>query len=130
MGCVSVLGGARSGSRLGNSCELTTPVSEAYVATGPGTYAPGRVIDKTGLTDKYDFHFEVAEAFVGSAFAPGPSPAAQAGYEGMLDVSEPCGGPNLFTALEKQLGLRLTKTKTTIEVLVVDHALRVPTENR
>jgi len=37
--------------------------------------------------------------------------------------------PDLFAALEQQLGLRLEASKTTIEVVVVDHVEKVPTEN-
>jgi uncharacterized protein (TIGR03435 family) len=98
--------------------------------TGPNTWAPGRIVDKTGLTGKYDFHLRIAGALgIGSALEAQQSVAATAGPEGMLDVNDPGGGPDLFTALEKQLGLTLTKTKTMIDMLVIDHALRTPTEN-
>jgi uncharacterized protein (TIGR03435 family) len=38
-------------------------------------------------------------------------------------------GPTLFAALKNQLGLRLVGGKEPIDVLVVDHADRVPTPN-
>jgi len=38
-------------------------------------------------------------------------------------------GPTLFNALEKQLGLRLEVSKTTLDALIIDHAEKVPTEN-
>ncbi|HWZ82659.1 MAG TPA: TIGR03435 family protein [Terriglobales bacterium] len=47
----------------------------------------------------------------------------------MLDIQDPGSGPDVFTAIEKQLGLKLTKGKSVLEVLVIDHAERIPTEN-
>ena len=77
----------------------------------------GRVVDKTELNGKYDFHLEYSGGLVGAALQP-------------LSVDDQAvSGPDLFTALEKQLGLRLEKTKVPLDVLVIDHADRVPTEN-
>jgi len=38
-------------------------------------------------------------------------------------------GPSLPTALQEQLGPKLVATKTPVEVFVIDHVERVPTEN-
>ena len=38
-------------------------------------------------------------------------------------------GPSLFTAVQETLGLRLESAKGPVDVLVVDHVNRSPTEN-
>lgn len=80
-----------------------------------------RVVDKTGLTGLYEFRLE----FEGTIAMPGapPPPAVDA-----LDPGE--GSPNLFTALEKQLGLKLVKAKSIpVDLLIVDRLDKTPTEN-
>jgi uncharacterized protein (TIGR03435 family) len=37
--------------------------------------------------------------------------------------------PDLFAAVQQQLGLRLEASKTTVEVIMVDHVEKVPIEN-
>ncbi len=69
------------------------------------------VIDKAGLTGKYDFELD---------YHP-DSTASGAVTEG--------AAPSVFDALEKQLGLKLVAAKASFDVIVVDHANRVPTAN-
>ena len=62
------------------------------------------VIDKTGLTGKYDFDL---------TWSPN---------------NEPDSGPSIFTAVEEQLGLKLESAKAPVDVVVIDHLER-PSEN-
>jgi uncharacterized protein (TIGR03435 family) len=70
------------------------------------------VIDMTGLEGTYDIRLEFAETRSGPLVGA-PDPQA----------------PELFTALTEQLGLRLESRRGPVVVLVVDSALRQPTEN-
>jgi uncharacterized protein (TIGR03435 family) len=38
-------------------------------------------------------------------------------------------GPTIYAAIQDQLGLRLEQKKGQIDLLVIDHAEKVPTEN-
>jgi uncharacterized protein (TIGR03435 family) len=73
--------------------------------------------DKTGLTGTYDFTMD----FLQPARAAYPS---QAPAEGASDPA-----PDVFAALERQLGLRLASSKAVDKVLVVDRVNVTPTEN-
>lgn len=72
------------------------------------------IVDKTGLPGFYDFTFELA---------PPPPPASIGGDSGPAPQ-----GPDLFTALREQLGLKLEPQKTPVQVMVIDH-IEKPSEN-
>jgi len=74
------------------------------------------VIDKTGLTGVFDFNLE---------WAPDGTPCEAAGPATITEA-----GPSLFTALQERLGLKLETRKSPIEILVADHAQRVPAGNQ
>jgi len=87
-----------------------------------------RVVDKTGLTGTYEFTLE----FAGSIRLPGMMPPAPAGGEpGVPLASDPAeGAPDIFAAVQEQLGLRLVKVRDVpVDMLIVDNADKVPTEN-
>jgi uncharacterized protein (TIGR03435 family) len=69
-----------------------------------------QVLDKTGLTGKYDFTLEYS-------------------LRDLPGASDDDSVPSLFSALPQQLGLRLEDKKAPFDLIVVDHAERVPTEN-
>jgi uncharacterized protein (TIGR03435 family) len=84
-----------------------------------------RVVDKTGLTGTYEFTLE----FAGSM---GMMPSAPvSGEPGMPLASDPTeGAPDIFTAVQKQLGLKLVKVRDIpVDMLIVENADKVPTAN-
>lgn len=76
------------------------------------------VVDKTGLTGKYDFTLK---------WTPdnAPAPGTPEADNGTPKADAP---PGLFTALEEQLGLKLEAQKGSVETLVIDSIDR-PTAN-
>jgi uncharacterized protein (TIGR03435 family) len=83
------------------------------------------VVDKTGLTGKYDIDLkwepdEGAGAMMRGPVGGGPPPADAPAAEGT--------GPSVFTAVQEQLGLKLEPQKTPVDVIVIDH-IEQPTEN-
>ncbi len=85
----------------------------------------GRSVDKTGLTRRYDFTLELSPDGL-PWLTPRASPRASP-QPGAID--DPGGAPTLFGALEKQLGLKLEKSKTQLDVFVIDRMDKRPTEN-
>jgi uncharacterized protein (TIGR03435 family) len=82
-------------------------VTMATFASQLSTVLARVVVDKTGLTDRYDIKLEW-----------------------VLELEAATGdGPSVLTAIQDQLGLKLEAGKGQVEVIVIDHVERVPTEN-
>jgi len=98
------------------------------VVSGPVSSLPamlsrtlGRtVVDKTGLTGKYDMQMDWTpdEAQLGQ-FQPPP---------GVERPTFPDGGPSIYTAMQEQLGLKLESAKGPVDVLAIEKAEK-PGEN-
>jgi uncharacterized protein (TIGR03435 family) len=73
------------------------------------------VVDKTGLTARYDFDLEFTpdESLFGGALGKGADDSAK---------------PGLFAAIQQQLGLRLEATRGLVSLLIIDH-VEHPSEN-
>jgi uncharacterized protein (TIGR03435 family) len=69
------------------------------------------VVDKTGIEGVYDFELRWTDDDRNSG------------------GSDADAAPSLFTAIQETLGLRLQRQKVPVEMVVVDHVERVPTEN-
>jgi uncharacterized protein (TIGR03435 family) len=83
------------------------------------------VVDKTGLTGKYDFYVEFAPTS-GSIGLPGPGLDAPRPPQ---SGTAPDLGLDLATAIQQQLGLRLVGSKGKLDVIVVDKINPTPTDN-
>ncbi len=73
------------------------------------------VMDKTGLTDRFDFHLKFA------------SDGAQFGGTVAQTNDPDNAAPSLFTAIQ-ELGLKLQPAKDPVEVVVIDD-IELPSEN-
>ncbi len=83
------------------------------------------VVDKTGLTGKYDFKLQwTPDESEGAMFkGPGTGPQGTAS-----PPASDTSGPSIFTAIQEQLGLKLESQKGPVEVLVIDRVEK-PSEN-
>jgi uncharacterized protein (TIGR03435 family) len=70
------------------------------------------VIDKTGLTERYNYVLSF-------------SPMTPQSGDNVAEFAP----PDFFTAVQKQLGLKLEPAKDIMDVVVVDHMEQMPTEN-
>lgn len=69
------------------------------------------VVDHTGLTDRYDFQL---------SWTADDSQFVQMGVT-ITPTDDPKAPPNLYTALQEQLGLKLDPVKAATDVFVIDH---------
>jgi uncharacterized protein (TIGR03435 family) len=116
---VTVFPGASSATLRMQAKGLTLPDLATRLAAPLGH----PVFDKTGLTGRYDLTLEYSTSplpLPGVPPATNPSNPADA-------ATEP--GSSLASSVEKQLGLKLTRGKATLDVIVVDHVEKIPTEN-
>jgi len=86
------------------------------------------VTDTTGLTAKFDFTLTyLPEGTMNTGKMLGPPPGAEG--RGPSDAPEVEAPPDIFTAMQSQLGLKLEPKKGPVDLIVVDHAEKTPTEN-
>jgi len=109
--------GTRGGTNGTNrTLDGTAATMEGLIMTIANT-TRREIIDRTGLTGRFDFHLE---------WAPDEAMTASSDFdEPTRSVASSSGsGPSLFTALQEQLGLKLESAKAPVEVLVIDHVER------
>ncbi|MGE3401529.1 MAG: TIGR03435 family protein [Vicinamibacterales bacterium] len=95
---------------------IASAVTMQQLAANLSNHLGRFVVDRTGLTDRYDFNL---------AWTPDRLPAG-APPPGIPPVDP--NGPPLVTALQEQLGLKVEPARGPVEVLVIDRVER-PTPN-
>ena len=104
--------GAPYGGFVGGYIIKFQNVSAEYVGKLIGWQIKQPVVDKTGIQGMFDVELK---------FAPD---------DGTLkDDPQFSNLPNIFTALQEQLGLKLVPQKVPVDYLVIDHVDKIPTEN-
>ena len=93
-------------NKVGNGTVLSGGMRFAQLASTVRNPAGRLIVDETGLTGFYEFVLE---------YASGPQ-----------DAASPDPRPNIFTAFEEQLGLKLRPSTTSVQVVVIDHVERPP----
>jgi uncharacterized protein (TIGR03435 family) len=78
------------------------------------------VLDKTGLTGRYDYSLDFAVRSTGGVPVPPAAPGA---------APDPDAPPDLTAAIQQQLGLRLVAAKAKLDVIVIDKLEKLPTAN-
>jgi bla regulator protein BlaR1 len=109
VGTGTVSGGGRGGPLIGHG----VPVPNLARLLTAIIRRP--VIDQTGLTGKYNFTLQ---------WTPDDSQLADSGGIQESTAPDPNGRPNLFTAIQEQLGLKLESRKGPVEMIVIDHVER------
>jgi uncharacterized protein (TIGR03435 family) len=107
---------SRNTTRDGNALVRMRGYREPVAKFVTGLHPPGGrpVVDKTGLTGLYDFTLEYSY------------PLSNASPD---NPSQPSALPDLFTAIQQQLGLQLVSRKLPFDVVVVDSVDKTPIEN-
>jgi uncharacterized protein (TIGR03435 family) len=113
---------------FGNNAFEARKLPASAMAETLGRFVDRPVVDMTELKGNYDFTLQFApEDFTGmmlrAAVAAGIALPPEA-----LKLIDASNGDSLFTAIET-LGLKLEKRKEPIEVLVIDHIEKSPTDN-
>jgi len=112
-----LIGGFMAGGRL-----QASGTTIANLANFLSSMLSRTVVDKTGITGEFDLQltFTPDRSSVPSPNVPEPRPADGAAAADL--------GPDIFTAMQEQLGLKLESAKGPVEIRVIEHVER-PSEN-
>jgi uncharacterized protein (TIGR03435 family) len=102
----------RKGMMFGRGKVTATGGSLSMFITALSRQLGRTIVDKTGLTGNYDFTLE----WTPEGAAPLPAGGSPSGA-----APPDQSGPDIFTAIQEQLGLKLESTKGPVDVIVIDH---------
>jgi uncharacterized protein (TIGR03435 family) len=112
---------------------LSGKVSIAMLVDALSRFTDRPVVDMTELKGNFDIDLGFkpdgqpgGPGFFGPPGGGGRPP--EGGGEGKAPPDS-ADAPSIFTAVQEKLGLKLEGRKTAVEILIIDHAERVPTEN-
>jgi uncharacterized protein (TIGR03435 family) len=112
-------------AELASSTWLQNFVGQAS-SNGPAT---NRIVDSTKLSGKYDFTLKFDNR-ANMAVAIGAGARADSLAAEGSAAALGSGLPNIFTAIERQLGLKLVKANGfKLDSIVIDDVAKVPIEN-
>lgn len=109
-------------------CQNITMAQFANLLRGRTPEVQQPVLDSTGIEGGWDFTLTFNPVIAIQAAAGRPPEAGPAGNLAPA-AADPTAGYSIFEALEKQLGLKLEKTKRSAPVIVIDHIEQTPSEN-
>ena len=122
--CRSVMRGERQALSPGQGppCSFKTPPGRLFantftlatIASLLSRHLDRPVIDRTGLSGRFDIELEAAEIAAAPDYKPGPSDSAL----------PPAAGPTIFVAVQRQLGFKLEPLDAPQAVIVIDQAER------
>jgi uncharacterized protein (TIGR03435 family) len=96
-------------------------VSGAVFAETLSIYLERPVVDQTGIDGRFNFELRWTPDETEPHLGGTPAPAG-------VPVTDPAG-PSLVSALQEQLGLKLVRQRSVIEIFVIEHLQEMPTEN-
>ena len=108
------------GLRTGRGFLAGTQIGIPFLAQTLSQIVGQPILDQTGLTGKYDFELRWAPDEGSPNNALGETLTPQASVDS--------DRPNIFTALQEQIGLKLESGKGPVAVIVVDH-IETPSAN-
>jgi uncharacterized protein (TIGR03435 family) len=101
-------------SATGKMAAQFSRVTLAQLSEMASSPLQGVVVDQTGLKGSYDFTLDMAPFIGGGDFRP-------TGIEDVITM--------IIQAVNEQLGIKIEQKKVPAELLIVDHAEKVPVEN-
>jgi uncharacterized protein (TIGR03435 family) len=111
-------------------CQNVTMTQFVELLRGRAPDLQSPISDSTGLEGSWDFTLTFNPRLaIAAAVALARPPEAGPGGNPSPTAAEPIAGLSIYEALEKQLGLKLEKTKRSMPVIVIDHLEQTPTDD-